>query len=58
VQDLVDPADREKRCELLLRFGEALLATGETEHVIANIATEVLKLADSLDDQSRAFLLC
>ena len=35
VQDLVDPEDRSKRCDLLLALGRGTVAAGETESVIA-----------------------
>jgi DNA-binding CsgD family transcriptional regulator len=58
VQDLVDPDDQAKRCDLLLSFGEALFPAGETERVIAEIAPDALRLADSLGDRTRAFRAC
>jgi DNA-binding CsgD family transcriptional regulator len=58
VQDLVDPDDRERRCDLLLALGKALLPTGETERVITQVAPEALALADSLRDGKRASRAC
>jgi DNA-binding CsgD family transcriptional regulator len=58
VQDLVDPDDRTKRCDLLLALGDALFPAGENEGAITDIAPDALKLADSLGDRSRAFRAC
>jgi hypothetical protein len=58
VQDLVDPNDASKRCDLLLALGEALLAAGENNRVITDIAPDAVKLADLLRDRSRAFRAC
>jgi predicted ATPase len=38
VQDLVDPDDREKHCDLLLALGDALFPAGENDRAIAQIA--------------------
>jgi tetratricopeptide (TPR) repeat protein len=58
VQDLVDPGDVAKQCDLLLALGEALYAVGETERVITQVAPDALKLADGLGDRGRAFRAC
>ncbi len=58
VQELVDPDDLAKRCDLLLALGDALLASGETDRAIAHAAPHALALADSLNDRSRAFRSC
>jgi DNA-binding CsgD family transcriptional regulator len=58
VQDLVDPDDHARRCDLLLELGEVLLPAGETERVIAHIAPEALALAEALGDRGRAFRAC
>jgi DNA-binding CsgD family transcriptional regulator len=55
VQDLVDPDDRAKRCDLLLSLGEALLPTAENERVITQVATDAFRLAEGIGDRSRAF---
>jgi DNA-binding CsgD family transcriptional regulator/tetratricopeptide (TPR) repeat protein len=55
VQDLVDPDDREKLCDLLLALGEALFPAGGRERVIAHVAPDAFKLAGALGDRSRAF---
>jgi DNA-binding CsgD family transcriptional regulator len=58
VQDLVDPDDRARRCDLLLALGEALYASGESERVIAWIGPDALAHADALRDRSRASRVC
>src|SRR5262249_13481173 len=58
VQDLVDPDDAAKRCDLLLLLGEALLPVGETDRVIEQIAPDALASAERLGDMSRAFRAC
>jgi DNA-binding CsgD family transcriptional regulator len=58
VQDLVDPDDLAKRCDLLLALGEALFPDGENERVIARVAPEAFALAERLGDRSRAFRAC
>jgi predicted ATPase len=58
VQELVDPEDKVRRCDLSLALGEALLPSGETERVIAEIAPDALAVAEDLGDQSRAFRTC
>jgi DNA-binding CsgD family transcriptional regulator len=55
VQDLADPGDTPRRCDLLLALGEALFHAGENERVIADIAPAALALAEALSDRSRAF---
>jgi hypothetical protein len=55
VQDLVDPDDRAKRCDMLLSLGEALFPAGETERAIRQVAPDAFALAEGLGDRSRAF---
>jgi predicted ATPase len=55
VQDLVDPDNRTKRCDLLLSLGEALFLAGEHERVSTQVATDAFSLAEGIGDQSRAF---
>jgi DNA-binding CsgD family transcriptional regulator len=55
VQDLVDPNDRAKRCDLLLGLGEALFPAGENERVITRVAPDAFRLAEGIGDRSRAF---
>jgi DNA-binding CsgD family transcriptional regulator len=55
VQDLVDPDDRAKRCDLLLSLGEALYPAGENERVSTHVAPDAFRLAEGIGDRSRAF---
>jgi DNA-binding CsgD family transcriptional regulator len=55
VQDLVDPDDRAKRCDLLLSLGEALIPAGETRRVSTQVAPDALRLAEGIGNRSRAF---
>jgi DNA-binding CsgD family transcriptional regulator len=55
VQDLVDPDDRAKRCDLLLSLGQALFLAGEHERVITRVAPDAFGLAQGIGDRSRAF---
>lgn len=58
VQDLVDPDDHARRCDLLLAPGESLLLVGDPERMIAGIAPDALVLAAALGDPGRAFRAC
>jgi DNA-binding CsgD family transcriptional regulator len=55
VQDLADPDDLEKRCDLLLSLGKALFQAGQNERVIGQVAPDAFALAERLGDRSRAF---
>jgi len=58
VQQVLDPDDKAKRCDLLLAFGEALGPAGESRRTFEVIAPEALALAESTDDQERASRAC
>jgi hypothetical protein len=58
VQDLVDPDDLAKCCDLLLTLGDALFPAGETERVITQVAPNAFALAEGLGDHGRAFRAC
>jgi DNA-binding CsgD family transcriptional regulator/tetratricopeptide (TPR) repeat protein len=58
LQDLVDPTDQVRRCDLLLKLGEALHPAGEYERVIRHVAPDAQALAGDLHDDSRAFRAC
>jgi len=53
-QDVLDPDDKQKRCDLLLALGEALLPSEEPGRVIARTAEEAFALGEALDDRERA----
>jgi hypothetical protein len=58
VQELLDPQDNLKRCDLLLALGEALLAAGEPLQVVETIAPQAFALAEQLGDRQRASRTC
>ncbi|HYW90086.1 MAG TPA: AAA family ATPase, partial [Chloroflexota bacterium] len=58
VQDLVNPDDSAKCCDLLLALGQALLPVGGTERVITHVAPGALAFAERLADGGRAFRAC
>ena len=58
VQEVLDPDDRARRCDLLLRLGEALLPTGEPKRVIDVVAPAAFEVAESLEDHARASRAC
>ena len=53
-QDVLDPGDRNSRCDLLLMLGEALLPTENPWRVAEPVADEAFRLAESLGDSHRA----
>ena len=55
VQEVLDPDDKAKRCDLLLALGEALIPSGEPQRVPVEIAPTALRLAQTLSDRSRAY---
>jgi hypothetical protein len=58
VQDVLDPADKTKRCDLLLALGDALPRAGEPLRAAQAVAPEALSLADQLGDPIRASHAC
>ncbi|HTE84250.1 MAG TPA: hypothetical protein VK821_05930, partial [Dehalococcoidia bacterium] len=58
VQEVLDPDDTAKRCDLLLMLGEALLPAGDPLRVIEAVAPEALALAENLRDDSRSSRAC
>ena len=58
VQEVLDPDDKAKRCDLLLDLSEALLPAGEPLRVAEEIAEKALELAEALDDRARASRAC
>src|SRR5262249_45190580 len=47
IQDVLDPDDKLKRCDLLLELGEAVLPLGDPERVRLTICTEAFSLAEA-----------
>ena len=58
VQEVLDPDDRAKRCDLLIALGEALHPAGEPRRVLDELAPTALALAEELDDRERASRAC
>ena len=54
VQEVLDPDDRAKRCDLLLALGGALLPAGEPQRTVDTIGPEAFALAEALADSGRA----
>ena len=55
LQNVVDPNDDVRRCDILLALGEALGPLGETPQVIERIGPDALQVAEKLGGRSRAF---
>jgi tetratricopeptide (TPR) repeat protein len=58
VQEVLDPEDKAKQCDLLLTLGDALLLTGEQRRIISTEATQALSLAEAIVDNKRASWAC
>lgn len=58
VQEVLDPDDKGKRCDLLLALGQAVLPAGEPRRAADVVAPEALALAEALDDRQRASRAC
>lgn len=55
VQEVLDPDDRTKRCDLLLALGDALGPAGESLRAAEDVAPEAFAVAEALNDHRRAF---
>ncbi len=58
VQEVLDPDDRAKRCDLLLALGEALAPGGEPARVADEVAPAALELAQAMGDETRIAQVC
>ena len=58
VQEVLDPDDKAKRCDLLLALGEALMPAGESLRVYESVAPEAFAPAEALADNDRASRVC
>lgn len=54
VQEVLDPDDQPRRCDLLLVLCQALGPAGEGQRVAEQVAEEAFALAEALGDQGRA----
>ena len=58
VQEVLDPEDGAKRCDLLLAYGQALLPAGEPRRAAEEVAREAFALAERLADADRVCRAC
>jgi hypothetical protein len=58
VQEVLDPEDKAKRCDLLLALGDALILAGEHQRVVNTEAPQALSLAEAIADNARASRAC
>ncbi len=58
VQEVLDPEDKAKRCDLLLALGDALILAGEHQRIIDTEAPQALSLAEAIADNTRASRAC
>jgi tetratricopeptide (TPR) repeat protein len=58
VQEVLDPEDKAKRCDLLLALGNTLILAGETRRVVDIEAPQALSLAEAIADNTRASRAC
>ena len=58
VQEVLDPGDKGKRCDLLLALGDALLLAEEPQRILDLVSPEALSLVEDLDDTIRLCRAC
>jgi predicted ATPase len=58
VQEVLDPEDKVKRCDLLLALGDALILAGEHRRVASTEAAQAFSLAEAITDNRRACRAC
>ncbi len=58
VQEVMDPDDTAKRCDLLIALGDALNNSAEPRRVLDLVAPEALSLAEGMGDGVRASRVC
>ena len=58
VQEVLDPDDKARRCDLLLALGDARLPAGEPRQVMDTVAPEAFALAEAISDRARASRAC
>jgi eukaryotic-like serine/threonine-protein kinase len=54
VQEVLDPDDKRRRCDLTLSLGQAMLPAGEPERAVDHVAPQAFDLAEELGDRKRA----
>jgi tetratricopeptide (TPR) repeat protein len=58
VQEVLDPEDKARRCDLLLALCDALLLAGENRRVLNTEAPQAFSLAEAIADNKRASRAC
>jgi tetratricopeptide (TPR) repeat protein len=58
VQEVLNPEDKARRCDLLLALGDALILAGETQRFIDTEAPQAFSLAEAIADNKRASRAC
>jgi class 3 adenylate cyclase/tetratricopeptide (TPR) repeat protein len=57
-QEILDPADKGKRCDLLLDYADALMKSGEPRRALDTAIAEAFSIAENIADGTRASLAC
>ena len=58
VQEILDPEDKAKRCDLILNLCDILLLAAELNRIVETEAPAALSLAESMSDEIRAGKAC
>ena len=58
VQEVLDPEDHARQCDLLLALGDVLMPAGEPRRVYETVAAEAFTLAEDLADRGRSSRAC
>jgi hypothetical protein len=58
VQEVLDPSDKQKLCDLLLALTDALISSGEPYRAAEDVAERALSFANDLRDVDRACRAC
>jgi tetratricopeptide (TPR) repeat protein len=58
VQEVLDPEDKARKCDLLLALADALLLAGNIQRVIEMEAPQAYSLAEAIADNTRASRAC
>ncbi len=56
-QEVLDPDDKARQCDLLLALGETLIDAGEPLRYVNEIAPKTFALAEAISDSHKAFLV-
>jgi tetratricopeptide (TPR) repeat protein len=58
VQEVLDPEDKARKCDLLLALGDALSLAGEHRRIVSTEAPQAFSLAEAIADNKRASRAC